>query len=379
MPWQSESVMLQRQKLVEKMLLPGSRVDEVCSEFGVSRKTAYKWLKRYQEGGLESLADMSRRPVHQPNRSADLTEERVIQAHHQFPHWGPYKLKHYLINEQLLQATPSHRTIGRILKRHGCEVIKNHRSAPAKTRFERDRPNALWQMDFKGSFMTQAARCYPLTVLDDHSRFSMGLKACQDETKQTVKAHLESIFQDYGLPDQINVDNGNPWGAADLESLTSLQVWLIKLGIKLTHSAPYHPQTNGKDERFHRSLKLEVLHQRKYKNQSDIQKAFDEWRHVYNFKRPHQAIGNLPPSSRYQPSARQWSDQEEPYYYNQLDLVRKVTKDRGMFCFKGKRYRAGKGLSGEYIAIKETEQSDQYAIFFRDQFIKKFRLQESVA
>jgi transposase InsO family protein len=273
---------------------------------------------------------------------------------------------------------PSHPTIGNILKRHDCEVIKNNKSNPAKKRFEREQANELWQMDFKGSFMTKAHRCYPLTILDDHSRFSIGLKACKNETGATVKMHLTKVFEVFGLPEQINVDNGNPWGSSDLDSLTSLNVWLIKLGIKLTHSSPFHPQTNGKDERFHRSLKLEILHQREYKNEDDIQKAFDTWQHIYNYKRPHQGINNEIPSSRYQVSRRKFSDKLPEYNYGSDEIVRKVSDKTGLFRFKGKRYRAGKALSNEHIAIKETEQTNRFAIYLMDKFIKQFSLQEFI-
>lgn len=378
MPWQVESIVSQRRNLIEQMLLPGANVNALCADYGVSRKTAYKWLKRYKEGGWHSLQDAKKTPTNQPNKTADSVERAVLQTHKEFPYWGPFKLQQYLINEQLVDHVPSHRTVGRILKRHGCEVIKSNKSLPAKKRFERSRPNELWQMDFKGSFMTKASRCYPLTILDDHSRFSIALAACESETRPVVKAHLTAIFKEYGLPDQINVDNGNPWGSADLESLTSLHVWLIKLGVQLSHSAPYHPQTNGKDERFHRSLKLEVLHQREYKSQAHIQEAFDEWRHIYNFKRPHQAIDNKPPSSRYHRSLKQWPDRLPEYEYSSNDAVKKVSLNSGMFRFKGQRYRAGKGLGGEYVAIKETDKLDQYAIFFMDRFIKRFGLKECV-
>jgi len=378
MPWKEESVVSQRLRLIEQMLLPGADVSNLARTFGVSRKTAYKWLNEYNKGGLAALKDKNRSPITQPNRSSKRVEKVVIAAHKDFPYWGPYKLMQYIVNEKRLKKTPSHTTIGNILKRNGCEVINNNKSHPATRRFEREQPNDLWQMDFKGSFMTKEHRCFPLTIIDDFSRFSVGLKACLNERRDTVKSQLISIFKEFGTPCQINVDNGNPWGSTDLESLTSLHVWLIKQGIKLTHSAPYHPQTNGKNERFHRSLKLEVLHQRKYKNNREMQKAFNEWRHIYNFKRPHQGIENKTPGSRYKASYRKFQENLSDYDYANCEVVKKVSKLNGFFSFKGKRYRAGKALNNEYIAIKETDRSDQFAIYFMDSFIKKFDLKESV-
>lgn len=378
MPWQKESVMSQRRRLVEQMLLPGANISALCVQWNISRPTAYKWLERYTRGGLGALADASKEPLSQPTKTADAIERVVISAHKEFPFWGPYKLKQYLRNENLLEIVPSHPTISRILKRNGCEVIKSTKSHPAQIRFERSQPNELWQMDFKGSFMMKVNRCHPLTVLDDCSRFSVGLKACNDEKKETVQSHLTSIFKEYGLPLQINVDNGSPWGDTGLEDITVLEVWLMKLGVRLSHSAPFHPQTNGKDERFHRTLKLEVLHQREYKNQKEMQRVFDEWRHVYNFKRPHEAVDNKPPSSRYCASTQKFPSQLIEYDYGQDEVVRKVSNDKGLFSFKGKSYLAGRGLCGEWIAIKETDKADEYSVCFMDRIIKNFKLEDSV-
>jgi transposase InsO family protein len=370
--------MSQRLRLVEQLLLPGANVSKICSDFGVSRKTAYKWLNRFKKVGPSGLSDLIRTPISQPAKVTLDVEKTVIKVHKANPYWGPFKLQQYLINKKSLKQVPCPRTVGRILKRNGCEVIKSHKTVTADKRFEKAKPNDLWQMDFKGSFMTQENRCHPLTVLDDHSRFSIGLKACKDEKGITVKQHLTALFKEYGLPEQINVDNGSPWGSTDLENLTALDVWLIKLGVKLTHSAPYHPQTNGKDERFHRTLKLEVLHDRLYRDEQDIQAAFDQWRHIYNFDRPHQGIGNKPPCSRYHTSARRWSDSLLDYGYGSDEVVRKVAAPNATFGFRGRVYKAGKALRNEYIAIRETKHSDQFAIYFKDRFVKKFQIKEFI-
>jgi transposase InsO family protein len=376
MPWKEVSVMKQRLCLVEKILLPGSNIASLCEQHGISRKTAYKWLKRYREGGYSSLGNQSRTPHYQPLKSDTELESVVIRTHKEFPYWGPYKINAYLRNENLLNSVPSHTTIARILKRYDCEVIKSQKSASAKIRFERPEPNELWQMDFKGSFMTKHERCFPLTVLDDHSRYSIGLKACANEQKITVQTHLTRIFKDFGLPKQINVDNGNPWGGAGLTGCTALEVWLMKLGVILTHSAPYHPQTNGKDERFHRSLKLEVLHQRIYNNNRDIQVVFDKWQHCYNYQRPHQGINNKPPYSRYHVSSKQFPRVLPEPIYPKDDVVRKVNSLSGFIAFKGKKYFATKGLAGEMVAIRETEKADEFVICFMDRVFKKFNLSD---
>lgn len=372
LPWNEESVMCQRQRLIEQLLLADVNVSEVCNTFKISRKTAYKWLSRYREGGLLSLNNRSKEPHIQPNKITDDLEKRIVMLHHEHPYWGPRKLRDYLLHVQEMTNLPSHTSFARVLKRNHCDVIKSNKSKPARIRFERKQPNDLWQMDFKGSFMTENKRCYPLTILDDCSRFSISLTACENETSILVKHHLTAIFMEFGLPSQINVDNGNPWGSADLTSYTSLQIWLMKQGIKITHSAPFHPQTNGKDERFHRTLKLEVLHQRNYKA-NEIQDVFNAWKHKYNYERPHEALNGKTPSHIYRISSIPFS--EKPIDFEYTDgTVKKIHSTNGTFRFKGERFNAGKGLNGEYIAIKETDKSDEFAVFFMDNFIKKVKL-----
>lgn len=374
MPWNKVEPVMQRTELIEKILLPGANISDLCARYSISRKTLYKWLARYEAHGLGGLKDQSKAPKSSRHKISFELETLIANTHQQFPYWGPRKLRNYLLNETKRQDIPAVSTIARALKRQGCQVINNLKSSPAKIRFERTSPNDLWQMDFKGSFMTKAHRCHPLTILDDHSRFSIKLKACRDEQGKTVKSQLIQSFKQYGLPKQINVDNGSPWGDSASNNHTWLAIWLIKQGVMLSHSAPYHPQTNGKDERFHRTLKLEVLHDRLYKHCEEMQCAFDDWRHVYNHKRPHDALNGKAPSSRYQESNRTYSDQLKTAEYEEGEIVRRVDLGNGSFGFKGKRYKAGKALQGEYIAIRETEVSGEYSMFFMDVFIKKFSL-----
>jgi transposase InsO family protein len=273
------------------------------------------------------------------------------------------------MSQQDIQRLPSATTFARVLARNQREVIKNAKSAPATKRFERKQPNELWQMDFKGHFMTEAHRCFPLTILDDYSRFSINLSACRDETTDSVKSHLTHCFKAYGLPDQINVDNGDPWGSTDLESTTAIAIWLMKHGVRLTYSAPYHPQTNGKDERFHRALKLEVLHQKKYRSCHAIQKNFDEWRHTYHYIRPHMALNGLAPATRDQSSSRAYRETMNRVEYDSTETIR----------INGERYKVGKGLRGEYVAIREANGEGVCSVFFIDLFIKKINLAGDMA
>lgn len=378
MPWNKVELMAQRMDFIDKLLLPGVNVTEFCAKANISRKTAYKWLNRYRISGLEGLNDKKRIPHISPLKIDNQTEYLIIQTHEDHPYWGPRKLRHYLKNKKDSLEIPSASTFARVLKRNDCQVLTLQKSASAKIRFEKEQPNDLWQMDFKGSFLTQLERCHPLTILDDHSRYSIGLFACINEKQETVKKHLISCFRLYGKPKQINVDNGSPWGDSALKSDTWIVIWLLKHGVRVSHSSAYHPQTNGKDERFHRTLKLEVLHNRMYYSCMKLQETFDHWRHEYNYSRPHEALNGNVPSSRYKPSEEEYIEKEIDPEYDEGDIVRKVDTVNGIFRFKGRRFHGGKALQGERIALKETEETNKYSVFFMDYYIKTINLDEGV-
>ena len=185
---------------------------------------------------------------------------------------------------------PPASTVHAILVRHE-RILARRGGAPAQLRFERPEPNELWQMDFKGaSTLGNGERLHPLTVIDDHSRYALCIGACADETGSTVKARLERVFRHYGLPQAFFVDNGNPWGDSQGGQWTKFGVWLLKLGIQLIHARPFHPQSRGKNERFHRSMDDEVFAMRPLADMSEAQRAFDRWRAIYNHQRPHHGI-----------------------------------------------------------------------------------------
>lgn len=195
------------------------------------------------------------------------------------------------------QDVPAASTITDILRRHGRLSEDEASKHKAWTRFEHEAPNQLWQMDFKGHFPMGQGRCHPLTVLDDHSRFSLGLIACSNERTETVQRGLTSLFRRYGLPDRILADNGSPWGSNGEHRYTQLNVWLLRLGIITSHGRSYHPQTQGKEERFHRTLKAELLRWEDFRNLTHCQRLFDAWRNKYNMERPHEAL-----ESKYRPA-----------------------------------------------------------------------------
>lgn len=346
----------QREEFVRFARQPDANISELCRRYGISRKTGYKWL------GRDDLEDRSRRPHDSPTRTPEPLQAHVLALRAMYPAWGARKIAHVLARDHGVQIAAS--TANWVLRRHG--LIDPHASKVATSwqRFEHETPNAMWQMDFKGHFATDSQRCHPLTVLDDHSRFNVVLQALGNERLETVQPVLQRAFERYGLPERINADNGPPWGSPTRGALTELGVWLIRLGIRLSHSRPAHPQTNGKDERFHRTLKAELLASRHFKDLDDAQHHFSQWRHLYNSKRPHRALDMDTPASRYTGSPRSMPSMLAPIEYGDGDLVRRVG-DGGRICFKGRLYRVGRGLIGQPVALRPHLDFDgSFDVFF---------------
>ncbi|MEY7823985.1 DDE-type integrase/transposase/recombinase, partial [Enterobacter cloacae] len=215
--------------------------------------------------GAAGLQDHPRIPHHSPNRSSDDITALLRMAHDRHERWGARKIKRWL--EDQGHRMPAFSTVHNLMARHGL-LPGTSPGIPATGRFEHDAPNQLWQMDFKGHFPFGGGRCHPLTLLDDHSRFSLCLAHCTDERRETVQQRLVSVFERYGLPDRMTMDNGAPWGDTT-GTWTALELWLMRHGIRVGHSRPYHPQTQGKLERFHRSLKAEVLQGKWFANEGE--------------------------------------------------------------------------------------------------------------
>ena len=246
-------------------------------------------------------------------------EEEASDDPNAHPAWGARKIVRCLERDGI--AAPTASTVHAVLCRHGRIVDTSGLKGPAM-RFEKPRPNQLWQMDFKGRVkLANDAWVHPLTVLDDHSRYALCLQACRNERRETVKPLLTAVFRTYGLPDAFYVDNGNPWGTGGQGQWTRLRVWLLKLGVNLIHSRPYHPQGRGKNDRFHRTLKAEVFALKRFAGFTPLQQAFDNWRTVYNTERPHQALDMRVPASSYQPSSRPMPDKLPKPAYGPDDIL----------------------------------------------------------
>jgi transposase InsO family protein len=278
------------------------------------------------------------------------------------PAWGPRKIAHCLARQGL--SPPALSTIDAILRRRG-RIAPSAGPPGAFQRFEKEAPNLLWQMDFKGRMpMSNGGSCHPLTVVDDHSRYALCLSACANEQNATVQSRLSTAFRRYGLPDAFFVDNGTPWGDASGACWTRFGVWLLKLGVDVRHSRPYHPQSRGKNERFHRTLKAEVFALRRFRDLADMQQAFDAWRIVYNFERPHQGIGMQVPADRYRPSPRPMPEHIPEVEYDQHEIVRIVPATKAYVRFKGRSWKVPQAFCGERVAVRPQNSDGQYGVFF---------------
>jgi len=360
MPWREVSVVEQRREFIALAMQEGANRRELCRRFGIHPDTAYKWLARGQAG--EDLTDRSRRPLSSPARTSAAIESAILAVRDAHPAWGARKIARCLERDGM--PPPAASTVHAVLARHG-RVVPPPGGARAEGRFERAAPNQLWQMDFKGwKPLADGGRCHPLTIIDDHSRYDLCLAACANEQGRTVQGHLEHTFRRYGLPDAFFVDNGSPWGDSSGQRWTRLGVWLLKLGVGVLHSRPYHPQGRGKNERFHRTLEAEVFALRRLRNLAEAQQDFDRWRLVYNCERPHEALGQEVPASRYRPSSRSMPEHLPQVEYQPNEIVRKVPTSNDYISFNGRRWKVPQAFRGERVAIRALPTDGRYGVFF---------------
>lgn len=362
MVWQVRDTVSIRLEFVSLAAQQGANKRELCRRFGVSPQTAYRWLNRF-DGKVDSLHDRSRRPLTSPEQTCSHIEEAVIKLRQRHPEWGGRKIARRLQDLGQAQIAPS--TVTSILHRHGLIGEHASKQAAPTQRFEHDEPNALWQMDFAGYFNTLAGACHPLAVLDDHSRFNLALSANARFAAADIQPQLQAVFERYGLPARINVDNGPPWGGAGAikDGLTELTVWLIRVGVTVSHSRPYHPQTNGKVERFNRTLNTEVIGQRLFADHQQVQRAFDRWRSIYNTQRPHDALGLKTPIQRYRPSPFRMPKTLPPIEYRANDLVIKAR--HGRIEFQGRRWPISRALCGLPVALRPDPNLDgRFDLYF---------------
>lgn len=357
MPWRSVKPMDEKIRFISDYLSKVFNFSELCERYNISRKTGYKWVERYHKEGANGLADRSRRPENNPRRTPAHIEKAILEVREKHPSWGAKKIIKILERRRVPFKLPHRGTVCEILKRNGYVETprkKRRRSHPGRPTTEAAEPNSLWTSDFKGHFKTRnGVYCYPLTISDAYSRYLLECKGLLSPTlKGTKKVFLE-IFKKYGLPERIRTDNGLPFASSSLGRLSQLSIWWIKLGIYPELIEPASPQQNGSHERMHRTLKAETTRP-SASNLKKQQKRFDSFRREYNTERPHEALDQDTPASKYQRSQRnipsKLSKIEYPGHYE----VRLVSRNGGM-RWNHVRVPVSHILGGEYIGLEEID------------------------
>ena len=368
MPWRVKDVMEQRIELVVRAVQGGEPISGLCREYGVSRPTGYLWVQRYGEAGsVQGLAERSRRPQHSPGRTPIEQEERVVELRRRYG-WGAKKLVVLLAREGIALRVV---TVNRILKRRGLLVAQEcHR--PATQRFEREAPNQLWQMDFKGPWEVAEGHCYPLSILDDYSRYLVDLGALKGTGAEGVAAQLVRTFESHGVPEAMLMDHGTPWwSTTNGHGLTWLSVELIKQGIRLHFSGIRHPQTQGKVERFHRSLKHQINRWGKPATLADSAQALAAFREEYNQVRPHEALGMEVPAQRYHDSPRAYQPQPPEWIYEEGKVVKRLNT-QGCLDYEQRRYFVCEALAQERVCVDRI--GGKLLVCYRQTYIREIDL-----
>ena len=365
MPWEETSTVDERLEFVKDYQAGLDTMTELCDRFGISRQTGYKWLGRYETGGVLALQDQSRRPHHRPRTIPPAVVEALLAARRQHPTWGPKKL---LSREGgwRLSTQPARSTASAILKQHGLVRPVRRRPRPGhpgRPVTPMVAPNGIWTIDFKGQFRTgDRTYCYPLTVIDGFSRFVLACHALSSVHTAPTRAVLERVFREYGLPDRLRSDNGVPFATSrTVARLSALAVWWIRLGIVPELIEPGCPAQNGRHERFHRTLKLETT-MPPAATRAAQQRRFKRFREAFNTARPHEALDQRPPAAFYQPSRRPYPRTLPPLDYASHYLVRRVAPS-GSITWHNVQLFISHVLVGEDVGLTLIDDG-RWAVYF---------------
>lgn len=337
-------------------VLDGEKMAELCREFGISRKTGYKIWDRYQECGLEGFTDRSRRPSKQANQLPFQVERLIVQIKKEKINWGAPKIREQIRRKYPNIKLPAKSTIHAVLDRNGLVNVRKRRryKAEGTTLSQANEPNYLWCADYKGEFlMGNKTYCYPLTITDYSSRFLLACEALETTKQPYAFTVFEKAFKEYGLPNAIRTDNGNPFSNVQaMFGLSQLSVWWLRLGIELERIKPGHPEQNGRHERMHLTLKKEAT-QPAGENLLQQQEKFDEFIYEYNFERPHQALAMKTPSEVYKPSTKIYSglpDVEYPFHDKTV-----IVTDCGRICVDGRKINFSMAFAGQSVGLKQID------------------------
>ena len=346
--------------------LDGERVVDLCREFEISRKTAYKMRARYEEEGPRGLFDLSRAPKSQRGKTAPEVERAVLKVREKHPTWGPKKINAWLLAREPGFKVPSSATVGAILTRNN--VVRRRMLRKTYTPYGSPlqvahAPNDIWCADFKGQFKLGSGRyCYPLTITDRFSRLVIRCEALEVAKLEPTMVAFEQALQEFGLPRVIRTDNGTPFAGRGLWAMTRLSVRWLRLGIWPERIAPAHPEQNGQHERMHLVLKQETTRP-PGANFLQQQERFDKFVDTYNNERPHEALGQKPPSTIYTPSARELPRRLLDPEYPLHDQTIRVYPNGSLHLTNRDCFRLTSALGGELVGVREVE-GDRWLISF---------------
>jgi len=357
MPWARTDSMSERLKFIATYLEYEACFTDLCRDFGISRKTGYKWVRRYEAGGPSALDERSRAPRDHPNAVGDDVVEAIVALRHKHPRWGPRKLKVVLARKWAQSEVPAASTIGDILHRKG--LVRSRRRIRRNSTYREalrhySGPNAVWCADYKGHFAIGRRRCHPLTISDGFSRYLLGCRALRRPVHRYTRDFFEAVFREYGLPQAIRTDNGPPFSTLALAGLSRLSVWWIRLGIRPERIMPGRPDQNGRHERMHSTLKAETAKPPRSSFGAQ-QRAFDHFRLEFNHERPHEALDQQVPASLYRPSLRRY-----PSYLPQLEyparFETRLVYPNGVFSFFNMtQWYASVCLAGERVGLEPCD------------------------
>jgi len=372
MPWMETDPMREREKFVRDAESGLWTMTELCERRGISRKTGYKILARYREEGLEGLKDRSRAPHSCPHRMSEEVEEALLTLKERYPLWGARKLRGRMETDYPELPLPAKSSVFDCLERHGKvnrRRVRRKNKHPGTAPLDTVRPNQVWPVDFKGQFpVGNGELCYPLTITDHYSRRVMatvGLTSTRTEQAQPV---FERLFREVGLPEAIRSDNGVPFASTGIHGLCRLNVWWMQLRIVHQRILPASPQQNGQHERMHRDLKAHTARPPQ-KTMREQQKAFDRWRWEYNELRPHEALGDVTPNSRWTPSPRPFPNKIESPDYPGHFVVRRVSNAGTFRLNKAQRFLSA-ALAQHHIGFEEIDDG-LWSIYFYDTLLAR--------
>ena len=371
MPWKESTVVSGREEFVYYALQAGANITELSRRFGISRNTAYRWLRRYDSNEPEWSLDRSRCPCTIPRRTPVRIVSRIMALRQAHPCWGPRKLQRLLRDELPVDQLPALVTVARILKRTGLTVAPPpSRSAQPLQRFVRSRPNELWQMDLKGPLRLRDGRkVYVVGIIDDHSRYLLALQLVSDATDdRTLQVWIDTARQ-FGLPEETLTDHGAQFRVED-DSTSAFRVYLWACGVKHPQGRIRHPQTQGKIERFWGTFNREFLKGRSYDDLALWQQDIDAWRCEYNTIRPHQELADEPPSSYYRASERPYLSPDRRARIGRPGSEYRPVDVCGMIHLSGQKFRIGRGLWGWLVEARPLG-TGIWHVFFRDHFLKE--------